>query len=161
MHSLRLKEIYFSYLILCISFHLTLKSNFKKSKKEKKMRREEKFKSGTRWWMCVMLHLERIAMVGMSEEYTDVCWPLVHHLPQRFLQSFFYFFGEDLWRWPSVNCIKMNQPFWVFFGSSDYLLPVCLPHHSTQQFVTHDVIKVGDWKIFMKERLWKAGQSVV
>ena len=100
------------------------------------MRREEKLKRGWRWWMCVMLHLERIAMVGMSEEDTDVCWPLVHHLPQCFLQSFFFIlFGEDLWRWPSVNCIKMNQAFWVFLCSSDYLLPVCLPHHSMQQFV--------------------------
>ena len=49
------------------------------------------------------------------------------------LQSFL--FGEDLWRWPSLNCIKMNQPFWVFLCSSDYLLPVCLPHHSKQQIV--------------------------
>ena len=77
---------------LCISFYFTLKSNFNKSKKEKKMIREEKFKRGSRWWMCVTLHLERIAMVGMSEEDTDVCWPLVHHLPQCFLQSFFFSF---------------------------------------------------------------------
>ena len=86
--------------------------------------------------MCVTLHLDRIAMVGMSEEDTDVCWPLVHHLPQRFLQSFFFsVFAEDLWRWPSVNCIEMNQPFRVFLCSIDYLLPVCLPHRSMQQFV--------------------------
>ena len=140
-----------------VSFHSKIKLQKIKEREKNEKRREEKFKRGSRWWMCVMLHLERIAMVGMSEEDTDVSWPLVHHLPQCFLQSFL--FGEDLWRWPSVNCIKMNQHFWVFLCSSDYLLPVCLPHRSMQQFVKMKWCKKRR-RLKMKERLRKAGQSV-
>ena len=55
-------------------------------------------------------------MVGMSEEDTDVCWPLVHHLPQCFLQSFFFFF---FWR-RSVEMafrkVHQNEPTFLSFS---------------------------------------------
>ena len=63
--------------------------------------------------MCVMLHLERIAMGGMSEEDTDVCWPLVHHLPQCFLQSFF------IWRRSvemAFSKLHQNEPTFLSFS---------------------------------------------
>ena len=37
----------------------------------------ERFKRGSPWWTWVVLRHERIPMVGMSEEDTDVCWALV------------------------------------------------------------------------------------
>ena len=80
-------------------------------------------KRGSPGWTCVMLDLERIAIVGMSEEDTDVCWALVHLERIAICSPFFW---EDLWRWTWVNSIRMNQPFWVFLCLSDYLLPVCL-----------------------------------